>query len=247
MPSNRNKRKAEAEARAARKAERKAGKRAGTRIAIDQERNEEIRSFLIVCEGKVTEPSYFEQFSLATARIEAIGEGKNTLTLVDAAIKLRDEAESAYDECWVVFDKDDFPSDDFDNAIRKAEANGLQVAYTNQAFEFWLLLHFDGHNGGGMHRDDCLVKLRKHLNAYGLDYSDDDKRVTSAIFDLFVAPTGRMREKEGTTNELEPETNEHRAIYRAEKILGYHAGKTPAAAESSTTVHWLVSQLNQYR
>ena len=39
-----------------------------------------------------------------------------------------------YDQCWVVFDKDDFPDRDFNRAIGMAEAGGMRVAYSNQAF-----------------------------------------------------------------------------------------------------------------
>jgi len=39
-------------------------------------------NILIVCEGKVTEPSYFQQFRLSSATIKTVGEGYNTVTLV---------------------------------------------------------------------------------------------------------------------------------------------------------------------
>lgn len=50
------------------------------------ERNEpkkpEKERILIVCEGKNTEPSYFNLFRLTSTEIEAIGDGKNTVSLV---------------------------------------------------------------------------------------------------------------------------------------------------------------------
>ena len=39
----------------------------------------EKEKFLIVCEGKNTEPSYFKKFKLTTATIKAVGEGYNTI------------------------------------------------------------------------------------------------------------------------------------------------------------------------
>ena len=48
-----------------------------------------------------------------------------------------------------MFDKDDFSANDFNNAITIAESNNLGVAYSNQAFEYWIILHFDDHQGGG--------------------------------------------------------------------------------------------------
>ena len=109
-------------------------------------------TILIVCEGENTEPSYFSQFKLSTATIKAIGEGYNTVSLVNRALKL--SKEKSYDQVWCVFDKDDFSVNNFNNAITLSEANNFGVAYSNQAFEYWLILHFDDHQGGGMHRDD---------------------------------------------------------------------------------------------
>ena len=40
----------------------------------------------------------------------------------------------------MVFDKDDYQ--DFDESISYAENNGFNVAYSNESFELWFLLHF---------------------------------------------------------------------------------------------------------
>ena len=104
------------------------------------------QSFLIVCEGMCTEPDYFRAFRMTTATIKAVGQGMNTISLVNKAISIRDtdiKKKRIYDQCWVVFDKDDFPASDFNQAIALAERNGFRVAYSNQAFEYWFLLHFN--------------------------------------------------------------------------------------------------------
>lgn len=44
--------------------------------------------FIIVCEGKETEPNYFEQFrGPKEVKVEVIGEGANTVVVVQRAIK----------------------------------------------------------------------------------------------------------------------------------------------------------------
>ena len=112
------------------------------------------QTFLIVCEGEVTEPEYFNSFRLTSANVKAIGKGMNTVSLVKEAIAIRDiekRRSRNYDQCWVVFDKDDFSDGDFNTAIQMAQANGFQVAYSNQAFEYWFLLHFNLYQGS-IHR-----------------------------------------------------------------------------------------------
>lgn len=91
-------------------------------------------TILIICEGKNTEPSYFRQFKLSTATIKPIGEGFNTVSLVNRAIQL--SKEKPYEQVWCVFDKDDFSNNDFNSAIQIAEAENFGVAYSNQAFEY---------------------------------------------------------------------------------------------------------------
>lgn len=70
------------------------------------------QSFLIVCEGERTEPDYFKAFRMTTATVKAVGQAMNTISLVNKAISIREADQKKkhhYDQCWVVFDKDDFP------------------------------------------------------------------------------------------------------------------------------------------
>lgn len=93
------------------------------------------QSFLIVCEGEKTEPDYFKAFRMTAATVKAVGQAMNTMTLVSKAISIREadqKRKKVYDQCWVVFDKDDFPAKDFNQAIQFAEKNGFRVAYSNQ-------------------------------------------------------------------------------------------------------------------
>lgn len=122
------------------------------------------QSFLIVCEGVRTEPDYFKAFRMTAATVKAVGQAMNTTSLVSKAISIRDadqKKKRTYDQCWVVFDKDDFPAKDFNEAITLAEKNGFKVAYSNQAFEYWFLLHFNLYKGA-LHRNsyaDMLSRL----------------------------------------------------------------------------------------
>lgn len=191
-------------------------------------------TILIVCEGENTEPSYFRQFKLTSATVKPIGEGYNTVSLVNRAIQLA--AEKKYDQVWCVFDKDDFPNVDFNNAIHIARANGFGVGYSNQAFEYWLILHFEDHQAGGMHRDDYNEKLNTLLKPFGVKYDGDtSKIVTEEIFELLQSFDDSYKRDRIDL-----------AIARAKRNLSYHNPSNPALAESSTTVSELVEELLKY-
>ena len=125
---------------------------------------------LIVCEGEKTEPNYFDGFRLSV--VHAFGTGKNTLSLVDETTRIKKDFEKEYgkdsiESVWCVFDrdikKDKSNEDDFDNAIRKAEKKGYKVAYSNDSFELWFLLHFKYFDAQITRKQYC-EKLTKELN-----------------------------------------------------------------------------------
>jgi hypothetical protein len=149
----------------------------------------ERQRFLIVCEGLNTEPDYFRRFrqyfKLANAEVVEIGGAGETIRVVERA-----EAESKksqFDQIWVVFDKDDFPAHNFDNAVNMAKAAGFFAAYSNQAFEYWLILHFEDHQGGAMHRDLYSDKLNEHLAPFKVAYdASGSKHISAAFFQVLM-------------------------------------------------------------
>ena len=144
----------------------------------------------------------------------------NTISLVKEAIAIRDiekRRSRNYDQCWVVFDKDDFSDSDFNAAIQMAQTNGFHVAYSNQAFEYWFLYQ------GSIHRNRYGEMLSHLLGfRYGKTKGDSLK-----VFNV-IYPKTRI------------------AIGNAQKVLESFDGSNPAKEESSTTVHQLVEQLLQF-
>lgn len=191
-------------------------------------------TILIVCEGENTEPSYFSQFRLSTATIKPIGEGYNTISLVNRASELAKEKD--YEQVWCVFDKDDFDNNDFNNAIVTAEVQNFGVAYSNQAFEYWIILHFEDHQGGGMHRKDYDKKINNLLKPFKLVYDGEgSKIITEEIFEVLDG--------------IDEKTNRERkvlAIQRAKRNYEQFEHANPATEESSTTVFRLVETLLKY-
>ena len=133
-----------------------------------------VRRLLIVCEGAVTEPSYFH--ALAAWRkqpgvvVETHGPAGVPQSLVDRATSLRDRAlEDArrerddnleYSEVWCCFDVDAHP--DVPAARRTALDRGLKLAMSNPCFEFWLYLHYaDSPGAQGRHDMQRLLRERQ--------------------------------------------------------------------------------------
>lgn len=113
--------------------------------------------YLIVTEGEKTEPNYFEALKhdlpkgvLTNVRIDIEGTGRNTESLLDEAVRLREEYSKnttlKVDRLWIVFDRDSFPANDFNNAINRAPSLSINCAWSNEAFELWYLLHFHFYN-----------------------------------------------------------------------------------------------------
>ena len=183
------------------------------------------QSFLIVCEGEKTEPDYFKAFRMTTATVKAVGQAMNTMTLVCKAISIREadkKRKKVYDQCWVVFDKDDFPAKDFNQAIQFAEKNGFRVAYSNQAFEYWFLLHYNLYTGA-IHRNQYKEMLTKLTD---MQYNKTEG-YGAVMYNLLLP-------------------RQQHAIHNAEFVLAEISHGNPAEEESSTTVHKLVLELNKY-
>ncbi len=128
---------------------------------------------LIVCEGQRTEPNYFRKFrveenSRFVYEVKCEGKGVNTLSVVDAAIARKKEAGrlTPYDSVWAVFDRDGFPKERFNAAIEKAKAHGIEVAWSNEAFELWYLYHFLNRTTA-MRREEYEMAISDAVNVSG--------------------------------------------------------------------------------
>jgi len=185
--------------------------------------------FLIVCEGEKTEPNYFKalrrRLPRETVKVEIQGEGANTLSLIERVTSKREKIERSsgipIDYTWVVFDRDSFPADHFDNAIHKGNAYNVDAAWSNEAFELWYLLHFQ-ERITAMSRTEFESVLTKHL---GETYLKNDTQ---------------MYEK------LEEKGDQGAAISRAERLRTQHTIVPPSRANPCTHVDRLVAQLNRH-
>jgi hypothetical protein len=176
------------------------------------------KRFLIVCEGEKTEPNYFRAFRV-NIEVRIAGEGKNTITLVKAAQGLNDK-EGPFDSVWVVYDKDNFSSDQFNTASKMALDSGFHIAWSNQCFELWYLLHFQ-YSDSALHRTQLIERLNDQLPS---PYCKND----TLLYDKLLS--------------LQPQ-----AIQNAKRLEDFHGEHTlPASADPCTHVHNLVAELNDH-
>ena len=136
---------------------------------------------------------------------------------------------------WCIFDYDVKPDNasqkqDFDNAIAEALRSGFKVAFSNDCFELWVVLHYK------------LVSSQHHRTEY-----------YDMLSDVWKGPLGRrsyesagkeIRFSEGLYKALLP--NQAEAIKRAKQLHEEYLAGTPChQMNPCTTVYELVESLNE--
>lgn len=182
------------------------------------------KRYLICTEGK-SEAIYFAHYKSSTGPVViSLDKSAHKVNLVRKAIEERDiriqvdEFDEEIDEAWVVLDRDTDPSNrldrsHFNQALKLAGENGMFVAYSNDAFELWFILHYQD-LWASTHRDQLFKMLSKHRN-----------------------------KKYEKTEDLYGEINPFRskAVQRATSLL--RPSHCPESANPSTTVHQIVAKL----
>lgn len=135
-------------------------------LSRPQDIREVKQSFLIVYEGICTESDYFRAFRMTTSTIN-VGQVMNTISMVKSNQHTWHwhEEKTYIRPVLVVFDKGNFPTNDFYRAIALARHNGFRVTYNNQAFEYWFLLHFNLYRGP-KHRNSYADEIYKTFRPY---------------------------------------------------------------------------------
>lgn len=140
-------------------------------------------NYLIVCEGKKTEPNYFNglkkkinkdygnKVDVLIPNIEVKGTGRNTTDLINYTKRYINHANKVYGMVWVVFDKDDYNDEEFNKAIASCDYN---ACWSNPNFELWLLAHLKKITRY-ISKDDILTELNKEFQKNGLGkYNKND-------------------------------------------------------------------------
>ncbi len=132
----------------------------------------------IVCEGKETEPLYFEaawkerqkRNQLDPAIIVKPGKARTYPTaVVERAIALKadNDWDADLDQIWAVFDTEQVGTHpDLKRAMQLAIDNQVNLAISNPAVEYWFLLHFENTNRPFQNADQLCDALRRHIPGY---------------------------------------------------------------------------------
>lgn len=196
-------------------------------------------AFLIVTEGEVTEPVYFDlvladlQLSAVRIRVQP-GDASDPRHVILTAERLAKEQlrkarkgslginePGRFDHVWAVVDTDVAVRNDFWNDVRQlAEARGVKLAHSTPCFEFWLLLHVAGFTTRADLVDGDAAK-RAVKEALDRDYSTNEQ-VARAVFPAFVP-------------------NWPQAVVHAGRVRRHHedAGTAPPANPSTEMDHLL--------
>ena len=180
---------------------------------------------LIVSEGTKTEPLYFEALKARInakesnrIHLEIKGVGLNTTGLLDYAKMLVKSNPNGYSNVWLVYDKDDFPAERFNQmsemceALSKNDETEYHAIWSNQCIEIWFLLHFS-YFQSDLHRAEYYPKLSVALKSVG----------------------GYQKNREDIFELLLPYLND--AIANAKKLAENNLGKTPSESSPGTMLH----------
>ena len=189
------------------------------------------KTILIVCEGKETEPNYLNGFK----RLDAVkehyairiikGQGGSQLQIARNAVK--QNKKHGKDECWCVIDTERLNNpetvQDFNDAIKLLNDNGIEAAVSNPSFEVWLIAHFERTSRTFNDSDAAEAYLNTRFqNNFDRDY---DKNLEE-LFDLL---------KDRVDN----------AIQNARNVLKHDHGEAAGVARcnSSTDVQEMIFKL----
>jgi len=223
-------------------------KKAGRKKRSEEIREERETQWLIICEGKKTEPNYFRGFlndlkarGIADLDVRIEGTGLNTVGLVNRAENYFDIVDKICGKVRVpyldekiifVFDRDGFSEKNFNDAVKIAEGRypGCTVAWSNESFELWLCLHFD-YIDTPQHRDwynDRLTDIFREKGVFTKKQSyDSDGKNDEELFEKIMLCGGDL----------------NKAIKRADKLIDGKRLNNPAKCNPATMIFRAINVL----
>ena len=192
------------------------------RLGRSSPKREPYDRVLIVCEGKRTEPLYFQgladRYRLSMMNIVVVGSGSDPGPVVRKAKELRGREGrhgEKYDRVYCVFDRNEHTT--FDKACDEARASGVKLARSWPCFEFWLLLHFRfsrqpfEKSGGRSAAQSCVDEVRRYLPDYAKGASEVFHQLAERLERAKAHATQALTDAKDT-GELDPSTEVHELV-----------------------------------
>lgn len=210
-----------------------------------------VNKVILYCEGRNTEPSYFELFKKNNCKVVPVvisGHGIGScVEFVEEANKkyncLSKVQRNKYSQKWLVYDCDGH--EDFAVSIKIARKYGFRVAFSNMCIEYWFVLHFYDMDGqpvpmkGFSHSQAQIDLVNKAIELYNKKasvkvklYDSESKAVEEDFFELMMA--------------FHPETHNQRLVDAYNRAKAIHETKKVQGAEfteSVTTMYELIKEL----
>ena len=217
---------------------------------------EKRKDVIIACEDSVSSPEYFQQIIHFLIKEHRIAPDSIVIVPHDGSThptgvlknlknyKNKDKTYKDFDYKWIVIDRDcerviggGHTAKDFNNALKSANNRRgdlrVEVAYANDAFELWYLLHFEYRNTA-ISRDEIIESLilkLKQLDAYKFSKLNRNNIKQSNYTKLIYESLLPLQET---------------AISNAKRLLSsYGAEHNPEQDNPSTTIHKLVVLLRE--
>ncbi|MGP1472459.1 MAG: RloB family protein [Prevotella intermedia] len=226
---------------------------------------DKLPTFIIFTEDKVSERVYFKSFETDKMKVNAIGNQKSKIANVINAIThcqqnaLFDESDNVAEtglQVWCVFDRD-YDSDSnetaqndtsFDESLRTAEGHNIKVAWSNDCFELWILLHYEDINHTEqLLRDKYYERLTKIMEADVELSKNFSKAIDTGHYNYKECFKRESNFKNHILPILQDKTRRTAAIERAKALENHHKKDNvkPHKMCPCTMVHHLVEELLQ--
>lgn len=174
--------------------------------------SESRKRILIVCEGEKSEPNYLEWLRenwRVNADVEIIGKCGDPQCVVERAIqeKTSRKRDNTPDLTYAIFDRDSFDVERINKAYSLAKKNNIDIAFSNESFEIWYLLHFI-YFETSFDRNMLCLKLTEHM---GRTYCKTDEAIFEEIKDsiLFAVKNAIKLERINGSTQDNPYTSIH--------------------------------------
>lgn len=188
---------------------------------------------LIICEGTKTEPNYFKEIKEKISKqnrkkitIEIIGKGKGTTNLLLYAIKKVQKSTNYISNVWLIYDKDEFTDDSFNDVQRKCIELNKQdntiynPIWSNESIETWILLHFIRFDTP-LSRKDCIKKINQNFKQKNLGkYTKNDEELYSKLNPYLSSAIDNAKWLDSKYhNKLPSEMNPCTKVYKLVELL----------------------------